>query len=99
MTYFLVAGEKSGDMHAANLMKSLSELDKEAVFKGYGGDNMIMAGLDLVHHYREISFMGVWEVIKNLRTIKAKLTECKQVIMEMRLMYLYSLTFRGLIYD
>ena len=42
--YFLIAGEASGDNHAAALMRAIRAQDKEAVFAGLGGDKMQAEG-------------------------------------------------------
>ncbi|MGB0523770.1 MAG: lipid-A-disaccharide synthase [Flammeovirgaceae bacterium] len=78
MKYYIVAGEKSGDLHAANLMKEISRRDPEAHFRCWGGDKMREAGGELVHHYKETAFMGVMEVIRNLPEIIGLLKECKR---------------------
>ena len=44
MRYFLIAGEASGDLHAANLMRALKEKDATAEFFFYGGDRMAAVG-------------------------------------------------------
>jgi lipid-A-disaccharide synthase len=44
MKYYLVAGEASGDLHGANLMKALKELDEKADFRFFGGDLMQAEG-------------------------------------------------------
>jgi lipid-A-disaccharide synthase len=80
--YYLIAGEASGDLHGSNLMKGLIEADEAAELRFFGGDLMLSQGGRLVKHYREMAFMGVWEVIKNLRRIKANLKFCKQDILE-----------------
>ncbi|MBC8464072.1 MAG: lipid-A-disaccharide synthase [Bacteroidetes bacterium] len=80
MRYYLIAGEASGDMHAANLMKELKKQDTAAQFQGFGGDRMQTEGLNLVKHYKEMAFMGFWEVIKNLKTIKRNLDLAKSDI-------------------
>ncbi len=67
--YYIIAGESSGDMHAANLMKAIRYRDKQAEFRVWGGDRMRDAGGEVVKHIRELAFMGFWEVIVNLRTI------------------------------
>lgn len=84
MTYYLIAGEASGDLHASNLMKALKQEDAAANFRCWGGDLMQAAGGDLVKHYRELAFMGFWEVIKNLRTITKNLDFCKTDIAKFR---------------
>ena len=77
MKYYLIAGEASGDMHAANLMKELLHVDAEAQFRGFGGDKMQLQGLQLVKHYKEMAFMGFLEVITNLNTIRKNLALAK----------------------
>jgi lipid-A-disaccharide synthase len=84
MKYYIIAGEKSGDMHAAKLVTELQKLDTNAVFRGWGGDAMQNAGVTLVRHYRETSFMGIGEVIKNIFTIRRFLQKCKDDIMQMQ---------------
>jgi len=80
MKYYIVAGEASGDLHGANLMKALKELDPQADFRFFGGDLMKAEGGTLVKHYSEMGFMGFIEVVMNLRTIFKNLDFCKQDI-------------------
>ena len=80
MRYFVIAGERSGDMHAARLIGALRKKDPNAEVLAWGGDLMQGAGAQLLQHYREISFMGLWEVIKNLGVINKKLSLCKSHI-------------------
>lgn len=82
MKYYIVAGEKSGDLHAANLMKALSALDKQAEFRGFGGDFMQKAGLELVLHYQKMAFMGFFEVLKQLPAIRKYLALCKKDLLK-----------------
>jgi len=80
MKYYLVAGEASGDLHGANLMKALKEKDPEAEFRFFGGDLMLAEGGELVKHYSDMAFMGFVEVIANLRIILKNLAFCKNDI-------------------
>lgn len=80
MKYYIIAGEASGDLHAANLIKQLSIKDSEAHFRAWGGGLLQNAGAEVVKHYRELAFMGFLEVVMNLRTILANLTFCKEDI-------------------
>ena len=70
----------SGDLHGSNLIKELKKLDTSAVIRCWGGDKMQQAGGDLVKHYRDLAFMGFWEVIKNIFTILRNLKFCKKDI-------------------
>ncbi|UKT62785.1 lipid-A-disaccharide synthase [Pedobacter mucosus] len=80
MKYYLVAGEASGDLHGANLMKALKVEDKDAVFRYYGGEKMQAEGGELIKHYADMAFMGFTEVVLNLRTIFKNLKACKEDI-------------------
>jgi lipid-A-disaccharide synthase len=80
MKYYLVAGEASGDLHGANLMKALKEQDNNADFRFFGGDLMQNEGGTLVKHYADMAFMGFIEVALNLPAILKNLKFCKQDI-------------------
>ncbi len=79
--YYIIAGEASGDLHASNLMKSISKRKPATDFRIWGGDLMEAAGGVLVKHYRDLAFMGFWEVVKNLRTILRNIRFCKEDIL------------------
>lgn len=80
MKYYIIAGEASGDLHGANLIKELKRVDQKAEFRGWGGDLMQQQGAELVKHYRDHAFMGFIPVIVNLRTIKRNFTYCENDI-------------------
>ena len=80
MKYYLIAGEASGDLHGANLMRALQQIDPKAEFRFWGGDRMEAVGGKLVKHYRNLAFMGFWEVVTNLRTILRNIDFCKRDI-------------------
>ena len=80
MKYYIIAGEASGDLHAANLMKALKKKDPQADFRFWGGDLMQDVGGTMVKHYKELAFMGFIEVVMNLRTILKNITLCKKDI-------------------
>ncbi len=71
MRYFLIVGEASADLHASKLIKAIKSLDKEAEFMFIGGDMMgEQANCSPLVHYRDLAFMGIIPVLKNLGTIK-----------------------------
>ena len=72
MKYYIIAGEASGDLHGANLMKALFQEDPKAEIRFWGGDLMQAIGGTLVKHYKELAFMGFIEVLFNLKTILNK---------------------------
>nr|WP_315420283.1 lipid-A-disaccharide synthase [uncultured Pedobacter sp.] len=95
MKYYLVAGEASGDLHGANLMKALKAEDSETVFRYFGGDKMQAEGGELVKHYADMAFMGFTEVILNLRTIFRNLKACKEDIIKWKPDVLVLIDFPG----
>ena len=81
MRYYIVAGERSGDLHASNLVKALKKNDSTAEFRGFGGEYMEQAGVELAVHYREMAFMGLAEIITNANKIKKYIRLCKEDIL------------------
>lgn len=80
MKYYLIAGEASGDLHAAGLMHALKAEDSGAEFRFFGGDRMAAAGGTMVRHYRELAYMGFVPVLLHLRTIIANMRLCREDI-------------------
>ncbi len=78
MKYYLIAGEASGDLHGSNLMKELKIADSSAQFRFFGGDLMQAVGGELIKHYREMAFMGIVNVLLNLKTISRNMEFCKK---------------------
>ena len=66
MKYFILAGEKSGDLHGSNLVKEIRLIDKKAEIIGWGGDQMTSAGVEILVHHQELAIMGILGVLKNL---------------------------------
>lgn len=80
MKYYIIAGEASGDLHGANLMKALYKEDTNADIRFWGGDLMQKVGGTLVKHYRDLAFMGFVEVLFHLKTILNNIKICKKDI-------------------
>lgn len=60
----IVAGELSGDAHAARVLRSLKQIHPGLQAWGYGGDHLAEEGMDVREHIRDLSVMGIWEVLK-----------------------------------
>ena len=82
MKYFVIAGEPSGDLHGSKLMQGIANEDCDARFRFCGGDRMVEVGgkQGLVKHYKEMSFFGIAQVLRNLKTIFSQINECKAAI-------------------
>jgi len=81
MRYYIIAGERSGDLHASNLIKSLKARDPQAQFRGFGGDYMKAEGVALFVHYDEMAFMGFVEFLGNIRKSLNYLRRVKEDIL------------------
>ena len=82
MKYYIISGEASGDMHAANLVASLKKKDENAEIRAWGGDKLKEQGATIVKHIKELAFMGFSEVIVNLPTILKNISFCKKDILD-----------------
>lgn len=81
----MIAGEASGDLHAANVIKSLKKLDSSAEIRFFGGDLMAKeAGRDPELHYDRMNVMGFSEVIRKLPVIMRNLKQAKALLREFR---------------
>lgn len=67
---FFVAGESSGDIHGANLIRALRELAPEVQCEGLGGRHMAAAGMELHYDLAEHAIMGFTEVLKSLGMVR-----------------------------
>jgi lipid-A-disaccharide synthase len=80
--YFLCAGEASGDLHGANLMKEMLKLQPNAKFVGVGGPKMRALGLDCLIPAEQLMVVGLVEVVKNFKRIKKIFDEVAQAIID-----------------
>ena len=66
----VIAGEASGDLHGASLVRELKNLDSSLKIFGIGGNKMKAEGMELIYHIDKMAFLGFVEVIKHLPFIK-----------------------------
>lgn len=78
----IIAGEASGDRHAADLVRALKHRHPGLQFVGIGGDQMKRAGVELRFHISQLAFLGFSEIVRHLpfifkvqRTLQALLQE------------------------
>ncbi len=84
MKYFLIAGEASGDLHAAHLMQAIQTYDDQAQFRFYGGDQMAAVGGSPEVHYSKLAYMGIVPVLMHLPQIIGGMRRCKKFIAQWR---------------
>ena len=65
-TFFIVAGEASGDMHGGKLIDEIKKRHPNSRFIGHGGDRMVESGLEIMEHVDKLAVLGFSEVIKHL---------------------------------
>lgn len=84
MKYYIIAGEASGDLHGANLMRAILARDPQAEIRYWGGDRMaaVEGNTQMVKHIRELAIMGFVEVALNAKTVLNNLYFCKLDIVQ-----------------
>ncbi|MCU0453094.1 MAG: lipid-A-disaccharide synthase [Bacteroidetes bacterium] len=76
----MIAGEASGDLHGAGVVREIKRREPDAEIYGVGGDKMIHEGLKAIYHIRELSFMGFVEVVRHLPVIRGIRFTLEQII-------------------
>ena len=66
----LVAGEASGDMHAAHLVDAIKKLDPSITFSGLGGSKMQASGVEIYQDLASHAVVGFWEVLTHYPEIR-----------------------------
>jgi lipid-A-disaccharide synthase len=66
----ILAGEPSGDLHGADLIRAMKQRDSSLIFHGIGGPCMADAGARLFFSIDQLSAMGLWEVLQQVRPVK-----------------------------
>ncbi|MCB0295690.1 MAG: lipid-A-disaccharide synthase, partial [Calditrichaeota bacterium] len=74
----IIAGEVSGDQHAADLVGELKKFDGEIEFAGIGGDRLAAEGVHLHYHLSQLAVLGFSEIVKHLPFIRKVLKHMKQ---------------------
>ncbi|MCA9409136.1 MAG: lipid-A-disaccharide synthase [Candidatus Omnitrophica bacterium] len=69
--FVIIAGEASGDQHAADLVKAIKHLNPSCSFSGLGGAHMKKAGVDIHEDLTRLAIVGFTEVLKHYRLLKS----------------------------
>ncbi len=69
MRILISAGEASGEMYGAQLMEALRRGDPAIEFFGVGGDKMRAIGCDIVVDAKDLSVVGITEILSHLPKI------------------------------
>jgi len=78
----IVAGEASGDVYGADLVREVLLLDPELQFFGIGGDRMRRAGVQTVVDSADMAVMGLVEVLKHFSVISSAFLKLKNLLLK-----------------
>lgn len=82
---FIIAGEISGDTHAAGLLREWKALEPDLQVRGLGGRQMReVAGDEIEDWVEKAGVVGLWEVIKIYSYFKAKKLAIQQQILDQK---------------
>jgi len=84
MNLFFSAGEPSGDLHGANLIRSLRSRNPNTQITGFGGPKMSAAGADLHFPLTELSVMGLRRVLRHIPTFFRLAGEAERLFRDQR---------------
>ncbi len=76
----IIAGEASGDLHAAKLVREVKEKNTDITFYGIGGKNMLEAGVDTLVDSAELAVVGLFEVLAHWNTISGALKKMQLLL-------------------
>jgi lipid-A-disaccharide synthase len=76
----IIAGEISGDLLGASLIKELKKLNPEINVFGIGGDMMQDEGMQLSYHINKMAFLGFVEVVRHIPFIKKVQKELLELV-------------------
>lgn len=82
--FYIISGERSGDLHASNLVSAIKALDRSVKFRGMGGGYSRSAGVDLAVDYAEVALMGFLEVVLGFRKVLKYLNLVKNDLLAYR---------------
>ncbi|PZV85581.1 lipid-A-disaccharide synthase [Algoriphagus aquaeductus] len=81
---YIISGERSGDLHASNLVLALKGFNPTLQFRGMGGSYSKEAGVDLAVDYSEVALMGFLEVLLGFRKVLNYLNRVKKDLLEFK---------------
>lgn len=96
MKIFISAGDPSGDIHAAKLMKEIRRRVNNVQFVGIGGSEMTKEGLSSLIPISDISVLGFWEVAKKFNKFIALLNRCKAILQSQHIDLFLPIDYPGL---
>ena len=87
---FILTGEPSGDKLAAKVISKLKIKDPSINYLCLGGEELKSLGINSISNLSEVTYLGFTRVLLNLFTIKRKINETSQKILEFKPDILFS---------
>src|ERR1700756_4886646 len=82
LSIYLIAGEASGDLLGAHLMRELkAQAAQPVIFSGIGGDKMAAEGLTSLFPFYELSMMGFIEILPYIFNLSARISQTVEDIL------------------
>jgi lipid-A-disaccharide synthase len=78
----IVAGDPSGDIHAAGVVKALTRRGKKLQIFGMGGPALTAAGADIREDLTRPAIMGFVEVLKHYPLLRRRFAQCEKWLAE-----------------
>ncbi|MCD6389057.1 MAG: lipid-A-disaccharide synthase, partial [Desulfobulbaceae bacterium] len=67
----IIAGEASGDLHGAGLVRAMQQMTPEYHFCGMGGKSLKQQGVEILVDAAKMAVVGIVEVLAHLKDIRA----------------------------
>jgi lipid-A-disaccharide synthase len=80
MKFCVVAGEASGDLHAAGVIRELKTLRPGLEVFGLGGDLLAAEGVRILHHASELGIVGLFNVLRHVGMFRRVFRELMEEI-------------------
>ncbi len=77
---FVLAGEVSGDMHAAGVIAELLKARPDVKVFGIGGEKLRALGADLLYDCSQTSIMGFVDVLKHTGFLRRVIRDLKEAV-------------------
>lgn len=80
----IVAGEASGDMHAAGLIHGLKKIRPNIQVTAMGGDKLRHAGAEILVDYHKLAVVGIVEILRHYPDIKRALNQLESHLIQQK---------------
>ena len=90
---FILAGEESGDIYAGEIARNLKIINENVEIYGIGGENLSKQGANLIEHIKNLSFLGIFEVVKHIPNVYKILNKVKNFLKEFQPDYIILIDF------